>query len=113
MENNERKFEEYVKKAFDLWGEDAQYLQLMEELDELGVAANHLRRGREGSIENFKKEICDVFMMICEFIIYHNISEEEIEELYDKIENGFYDKVDRTMKKRKQEETTGEVAESG
>jgi len=109
--DSEIKFQEYVKKAFALWGEDKQYLQLMEELGELSVAANHLRRGK-CDIEHFKGEICDVFMMIGEFIMYHNIPEIELEEMLDRTQESFYKKVDKEIKTRELEESRKKVLET-
>jgi hypothetical protein len=50
--------------ALDKWGTDAQLGVVIEELNELAVAASHLRRGRAGALREVCEEVADVEIVI-------------------------------------------------
>lgn len=69
--------EKVFQQALEQWGEEAQVMQCVEEMGEVLVAINHLRRGR---IEKGKliEEFVDVYIMMCQ-MRYMNL------ELFDQI----------------------------
>lgn len=72
-----------LKELFDksrlLWGLESQMLMLVEELNELGVAALHLLRTNRPKIEcenHFAEEIADVEFMLAEMKHYFKNTED-------------------------------------
>ena len=55
---------ELYKKALDTWGIRSQIDQAQEELNELAVALNHIKRGRSGAHDELMSEIADVEIVL-------------------------------------------------
>jgi phosphoribosyl-ATP pyrophosphohydrolase len=65
-------------------GKDVQLNQVIEELNELAVAINHLRRGKSNK-ENLVKEICDVYFMMEQLVMIFGVEEHEFNICYEMI----------------------------
>lgn len=62
-EFEEKRIKSYYQKAIDLWGEESQVKQAVEELSELVVAINHNERGR-CTYRSVLEEVADVEILI-------------------------------------------------
>lgn len=68
--------EELYKKAIKHWGEELQVGMLMEEVSEMLIAVNKLRRNKcLGTIADLEDEIADVRIMIDQIIVLFNLNE--------------------------------------
>lgn len=76
--------EEILREALRRYGIHNQTLMLCEECGELIQAANKALRkiGEEGSLENLKEEIADVFVMIEQVRLYWGIQWTDINDIY-------------------------------
>lgn len=73
---------ELIEKVMEKFGEDNQIIQFFEELNELGSAVNHYRRGKIDK-QFLVNEMADVKFMLKQIKQMYNITEEEIEESYE------------------------------
>lgn len=64
-------------KALDMWGEELQFGMLHEEMGELIVAINKVRRGK-GGIASVIEELADVEIMLEQIAYIFGIDEEEL-----------------------------------
>lgn len=77
---------EEIKKIADIFGYEEQSNQLVEEMAELTVAINHLRRARkqddkdklEVALDNVKEEIADTYIMLDQIVHLLDIPKEEL-----------------------------------
>lgn len=75
-----------IEAIADTYGYEEQSHQLVEEMAELTVAINHLRRARkqedadklEIALDNVKEEIADAYVMLDQIIHLLGITDEEI-----------------------------------
>lgn len=92
--NEEQK--ELINKSILLWGQQAQFDQLHEEIGELMVALNHLKRNR-CELKDVIIELADVRLMLNAIQILLGIKDEE----YEAIENGQWAKWKKQLEKNK------------
>lgn len=72
--------------AIVTWGADAQLNHVVEELNELGVAVNHWRRGRIDRNEVLE-EMADVTIMIQQLALMMRLSHDDLERMvWDKLQ---------------------------
>ena len=82
----EKRFEIY-KKAIDKWGVDKQLDMLIEEMAELTVALQHLRRGRPGAKDEVLEELADVNIVLSQVtIIFGKEGNEKFNEKMNRLE---------------------------
>lgn len=75
-----------IETIADHYGYEEQSNQLVEEMAELTVAINHLRRARkrkdkdklEIALDNVKEEIADVYVMLDQIVHLLNIPKDEV-----------------------------------
>lgn len=80
--------------ALDLWGEDAQFNQLMEELAELIIATNKIRREANGiEVEQMAEELIDAEIMIRQARMLLPLSIKEFDEIKEKKLTRLYHKI--------------------
>ena len=82
-----------ILKSAETWGLQSQFDQLHEELGELIVAINHLKRNR-CSLKDVAIEIADVRLMLNAIQVLLKIDEKE----YEAIEQGQWKKWERQLK---------------
>ncbi len=70
---------ELIKKVMERFGEDNQIIQFYEELNELGCAVNHYRRGKVNK-QFLINEISDVLFMINQIKYIYCIDDFELSE---------------------------------
>ena len=98
--NEEQK--ELINKSILLWGRQAQFDQLHEEIGELMVALNHLKRNR-CELKDVVIELADVRLMLNAIQILLGIKDEE----YEAIENGQWGKWKKQLEKNQKCERCG------
>lgn len=72
---------ELIKKVLNRFGKKNQIIQFFEELNELGCAVNHYRRGKIDK-QFLVNEMADVNFMLNQIKYIYEITEEEIKEAY-------------------------------
>lgn len=91
-------------RAIKIWGDEAQYNQLIEEMAELTVASSKMRRQMHGEYKNidiesnFKEEICDVFMCLELFIKAYG--EEELNKIFEQKLLKFKGQIEKAEKSK-------------
>ena len=92
--------QKYYAKAIEKWGEDAQYDQLIEEMAELTIAVNKLKRlkydiapgKKEQIINNLFEEICDVKLMLNQ--MEYMFGKENIDKRFEEKFNKFLEELE-------------------